>query len=137
MNAVDSNVFIYRIDPSDPAKQAKARALLKRLPRTTTLLPWQVLGEVTRFLRYWQDQAKITRAGFLRYVTAVRRFFPLALPTAAVLDEALSFSGRFSLLGQHAYGRVQGCGSDHPVHRRHGSADDLRRDSTDQPILTA
>lgn len=97
MNAVDSNVFIYRLDPSDPVKQSKAKTLLKGLPRTTTLLLWQVLGEVTRFLRYWQDQGKVTRAAFVRYVTAVRRFFPLALPTAAVLDEAISLSGRFSL----------------------------------------
>ncbi|MFO0968986.1 MAG: PIN domain-containing protein [Gemmataceae bacterium] len=97
MNAVDSNVFIYRVDPSDPIKQAKAKALLKGLPRTSTVLLWQVLGEVTRFLRYWQDQGNITRAAFVRYATVVARFFPLALPTSAVFDEAISLSGRFSL----------------------------------------
>lgn len=97
MNAVDSNVFIYRLDRSDPVKQGNAKVLLKNLPRGSTLLLWQVLGEVTRFLRYWQDQGKITRTAFVRYATAVRRLFPLGLPTAAVWDEALSFSDRYSL----------------------------------------
>jgi predicted nucleic acid-binding protein len=31
MNAVDTNILVYRLDRSDPVKQRKARALLQRL----------------------------------------------------------------------------------------------------------
>src|ERR1700736_2782204 len=99
MNAVDTNVFIYRLDRSEPAKRAKARDLLRRLRAgpTPTFLLWQVAGELLRHLRYWQDQGLIGRAGVLGYFAAVRRFFPLALPNPGVFDKALDLSGRHSL----------------------------------------
>ena len=57
MNAVDTNVFIYRLDRREPIKQAKARDLLRHLGSdpTPTILLWQVLGELLRQLRSWQD----------------------------------------------------------------------------------
>jgi len=63
MNAVDTNVLIYRLDRQEPAKQAQARELLRRLSSdpTPTLLLWQVLGELMRQLRSWQDQGRITQ----------------------------------------------------------------------------
>jgi|GEM_PF-2940593 len=75
MNAVDTNVFIYRLDRQEPAKQAKARDLLRRLvaETTPTIMLWQVLGELMRQLRYWQDQGEITREAMVRYVTTFRR----------------------------------------------------------------
>ncbi len=50
MNAVDTNILIYRLDRHEPAKQAKARELLRRLSAETTptILLWQVLGELMR-----------------------------------------------------------------------------------------
>jgi len=99
MNAVDTNVLIYRLDGSDPVKQAKARGLLRQLATSTepTVLPWQVLGELVRQLRYWQDQDQLTRDALLRYVAAFRQLFPVAMPTASVLDRALDLTGRYSL----------------------------------------
>jgi predicted nucleic acid-binding protein len=60
MNAIDTNVLVYRPDRSDPVKQAKARELLRRLAADTepTVLPWQVLGELIRQLRFWQDNSR-------------------------------------------------------------------------------
>jgi len=99
MNAVDTNVLIYRLDRNDPVKHAKARDLLRQLAKNTevTVLPWQVLGELVRQLRYWQDQNQMTRDALLRYVAAFRRLFPVAMPTASVLDRALELTGRYSL----------------------------------------
>ena len=57
MNAVDTNVLIYRLDRSDVVKQSKSRTLLRQLALDAepTVLPWQVLGELVRQLRYWED----------------------------------------------------------------------------------
>ena len=97
MNAVDTNVLIYRLDQLEPIKQAQARELLRILifDPTPTVLLWQVLGEMLRQLRYWQDQ--ITRAAVVRYTTAFRRMFPVVMPTENVADVALELSGKYSL----------------------------------------
>ena len=99
MIAVDTNVLIYRIDRSEPVKQGKARLLLRRLAvgPEPTVMPWQVLCELVRHLRYWQDKKQLTRAAMLRYVGGFRSLFPVAMPTAAALDRALALSARYSL----------------------------------------
>lgn len=99
MNAVDTNVLIYRLDRQEPAKQGKARELLRQLrsDSTPTLLLWQVLGELMRQLRFWQDQGQLTRDAVVRYVATCRKLFPLAMPTPQVVDHALELAGRFSL----------------------------------------
>jgi predicted nucleic acid-binding protein len=63
MNAVDTNVLVYRLDRGDPVKQAIARDLLRRLAKDTepTVLPWQVLSELVCQLRRWQDEGKLAR----------------------------------------------------------------------------
>jgi len=99
MNAIDTNVLIYRLDRQERVKQARARDLLARLgsdPAPTILL-WQVLGELIRQLRYWQDEGDITRESVLRYVNAFRKLFPLVMPTVKVVDHALDLTGRYSL----------------------------------------
>jgi predicted nucleic acid-binding protein len=99
MNAVDTNVLIYRLDRSEPDKQAKARTLLRQLisDPTPTVLLWQVAGELVRQLRRWQDDGRLTRAALLRYVAVFRKHFPLVMPTPMVLDRALELTGRHSL----------------------------------------
>ncbi|MDY0169029.1 MAG: hypothetical protein RBS80_20980, partial [Thermoguttaceae bacterium] len=64
---------------------------------TPTILLWQVLGELVRQLRSWQDRDVITRDGLLRYVATIRRLFPLTMPTPQVIDHALELTGQFSL----------------------------------------
>jgi len=99
MNGVDTNILIYRLERRDPVKRAKARDLLRRLRASSvpTFLLWQVMGELVRHLRAWQDRQMITRASLLRYVNSARRLFPLAMPNPNVLDRALDLSGRYSL----------------------------------------
>lgn len=99
MNAVDTNVLIYRLDRREPEKQEKARQLLQRLSvdPTPTVLLWQVMGELMRQLRSWQDQGAIKRDGVLKYVATFRRLFPLVVPTPEVIDHALEITDRLSV----------------------------------------
>ena len=62
MNAVETNVFVYRVDEDEPRKQSKAGDLLRRLvlkPSETVLL-WQVAGEFLACLRKWQAAGSIS-----------------------------------------------------------------------------
>lgn len=100
MNAVDTNILIYSVDQKEPAKQAKAQQLLRRLVTglegPTTLL-WQVLTETARQLRRWKDKGELTDAEFVQHLQTFRTLFPLALPTEQVLDHAMDLPSRFSL----------------------------------------
>jgi predicted nucleic acid-binding protein len=99
MNAVDTNVLVYYLDKNEANKQAKAVALLNALSASpdTTILLWQVLAELVRQLRSWQDMGRITRQELLGYVSHFRGCFPLEMPTPSVLDAALNLTGRYSL----------------------------------------
>ena len=99
MTAIDTNILIYSVDRHDPVKRGKARAPLRQLrsESDTVVLPWQVLGEFLRYLRSLQDQGHVTRANLLRIIRGYARLFPVSLPSLVVLDEALAFSGKYSL----------------------------------------
>ena len=91
MNAVDTNVFLYSIDRSNPTKQLKAQQLFQQLRSAVqpTFLLWQVLGELGQQLRRWREQGKLTPAEFSQHLQAFRYLFPLLLPTAAVSTQRL------------------------------------------------
>lgn len=98
MIAVDTNILVYRLDSQEPAKRNRARELLARLAvDPQAVLLWQVLGELIRQLRYWEDQKQITSATLRRYVRVFRGLFPLAMPTPEVVDHALALAARYSL----------------------------------------
>lgn len=48
MNAIDTNVFVYALDATDPTKQTKAREFFRSVFASTesTLIPWQVAVEL-------------------------------------------------------------------------------------------
>jgi predicted nucleic acid-binding protein len=99
MNAVDTNVLVYRFDRLEPVKRAKAKALLTRLASTTTpaLLLWQVAGELKQQLRRWEDQNVVSRRNAKRYFQAIRGSLKLHLPTPNVLDRADDLRDHYSL----------------------------------------
>ena len=99
MNAVDTNVLLYSVDRNEAAKQLIAQQLLHKLHSSneSTLLLWQVLGELGQQLRRWRDQGRLTPTEFSQHLQAFRHVFPLALPTAEVFDSALHLTERFSL----------------------------------------
>src|SRR5689334_6582724 len=99
MIAVDTNVLIYYLDQNEAAKQGKAIALLNQLMTGSpqTVLLWQVLAELVRQLRSWQDSGRISRQTVLGYLAHFRNCFPVVMPTPGVLDAALDLAGRHSL----------------------------------------
>lgn len=99
MNAVDTNVVVYALDADEPAKQAKAIALLDQLsldPSQTVLL-WQVAGEFLSCLRRWESAGKIAAADVEANLIDLLDTFPLVLPVQAVMERSLDLSSRFSL----------------------------------------
>lgn len=99
MNAVDTNVFVYRIDLAEPVKQAKAKALLRRLRKEPIppVLMWQVASELLQRLRFGLSQGRITASELALYFTSVRKSYVLQLPSDAVLDRSLDLASRYSL----------------------------------------
>lgn len=99
MIAVDSNVVPYSVDRNEPRKQFIAQQLLQQLHvgSPTTVLLWQVLGEVTQQLRRWREMGKLTPSEFAQHLQAFRHLFVLALPPADAFDAALDLAARFSL----------------------------------------
>ncbi|HJT35668.1 MAG TPA: hypothetical protein VJ783_26810, partial [Pirellulales bacterium] len=99
MNAVDTNIFVYGLDNSEPSKQAKAQALMARLfqPPVETLLLWQVAGELLSCLRTWEPEGRISSADVEAHFRDAFALFPLKTPTAKVFEIGFDLHARFSL----------------------------------------
>jgi len=99
MNAVDTNVFVYSLDASDPVKQAKAQLLLDgfALAPVNTVLPWQVAGELLNCLRKWQAAGRLGPADVEAHFSDFFLMFPLAIPSAQVFQISFDLRSRFSL----------------------------------------
>jgi predicted nucleic acid-binding protein len=85
MTAVDTNIVLYVQDPRDPRKQEIAAALIRSLEDGVLL--WQVACE------YVAASRKLAGLGFnaaaaWRNIDELRRYWPTAMPTRAVLARA-------------------------------------------------
>lgn len=99
MKAVDTNVFVYAHDATDPVKLAKAHELLDRLilnPGETVLL-WQVLGEFLACLRRWESIGRLSTADVESHTRDVIAMFPLRTATVATIEISFRLRDRFSL----------------------------------------
>jgi predicted nucleic acid-binding protein len=99
MNAVDTNVFVYALDVDEPIKQAKAQDLFQRLALASgsTVLPWQVAGELLSNLRKRELAGRITAAEVETHFRNFLAMFPLAIPNAKVFATYFDLRARFSL----------------------------------------
>jgi predicted nucleic acid-binding protein len=99
MNAVDTNVFVYSLDVNEPAKQAKAQALLAGLlgAPAGTVTPWQVAGEPLNWLRKWQHAGKVSGPDVETHFRNLLALFPLAIPSAHAYPKYFDLYSRFSL----------------------------------------
>ena len=79
MNAVDTNVFVYALDLDEPVKQAKAQDLLQQLTMASgsTVLPWQVAGELLSNLRKRESAGRITAEEVEAHFRNFVQMFPL------------------------------------------------------------
>jgi predicted nucleic acid-binding protein len=98
MNAIDTNVLVYRLDPNETTKRKVARRLTRQLALSgDTVLLWQVAGELRRVLTFFRHKRIITALDGDRYFAAVRSLFPLVLPVEAVLDRAMLYADSHNL----------------------------------------
>jgi predicted nucleic acid-binding protein len=99
MIAIDTNILVYTLDRSDPTKCAQARKLLASLDASNEpmVMPWQVLGELVRFLRAKEQRGEFTRDAWMRYLNLFRRKYRVVIPTLKTLDHSLDLSARYSL----------------------------------------
>ena len=98
MNAIDTNVLVYRLDRSDARKQAIARKLIRDLAlQGETLLPWQVAAEFLRQVTRWRDQGRLTHEQVVRFYFALRGTFSIVTPVEASLERALDLARQHSL----------------------------------------
>jgi len=98
MNAIDTNILVYRVDRNEPSKQPLASELLHQLSgNRNTVLLWQVLAEFARWLKASEHAQRIEPTAVIEYINAVRRELPLRMPTPDCLDRALDLASRYSL----------------------------------------
>jgi predicted nucleic acid-binding protein len=99
MNAVDTNVFVYAMDVDEPIKQAKAQDLFQRLALISgsTVLPWQVAGELLSNLRKRESAGRISAAQVDAYFRKFLAMFPLVIPNVKVFSTYFDLRARFSL----------------------------------------
>ncbi|MGO9112516.1 MAG: PIN domain-containing protein [Thermoguttaceae bacterium] len=99
MIAIDTNVFIYAFDATEPDKQIRARAFFQRMfaSEEATVVPWQVAAELLARFRKWEAAGKMTgddvRARFGEFLNVWR----LALPTVEVFQVSFQIRALHSL----------------------------------------
>lgn len=96
MNAVDTNVLIYRLRSH---QTCQGHSLDRPVDRGADPHDLTVAGdrELLRCLQTWREQNRIPATGPRRYVSAALRLSRLELPTPRVLDRALDLADRYSL----------------------------------------
>lgn len=93
MNAVDTNILIYSIDAGESEKRPRALELLRSLPESSTVIPWQVACETASVLRSMSAAGRF-RGDFVEAVTSLRLCFPIALPCVSTLARSLTIQTR-------------------------------------------
>lgn len=99
MNAIDTNLFVYAFDATDPVKQAQAREFFQRvfsLPEVT-VIPWQVAVELLARFRKWESAGKMTSADVLARFSDFLNVWTLALPTETIFVKSFRLRQGHSL----------------------------------------
>ena len=91
MTAVDTNILFYSHDNRDPLKRQIARNLIASLD--SGVLLWQVACEYLSASRKLEPQG-YSFAAAVQYLNELRTTWPVALPTAAVLDRVPALRAR-------------------------------------------
>lgn len=98
MNAVDTNVWVYAYDESEPAKRQMATELLHSLGAGgQTVSVWQVVSEFVNRLRRWESQHKMTNDQVAEVSGSMIEMFPVIAPERLTVLTALDLSRRYCL----------------------------------------
>lgn len=99
MKTLDTNVLVYFIDTSEPAKRQRAIELVDEMidqPEPIALM-WQVAVEFVAQLRRWENQGRHQRALSEAHLTWMLSAFRILFPSAQILPKSLELSARYSL----------------------------------------
>ncbi len=94
MNAVDTNVLIYAVDPRDPAKREAALSLLESLEDGVLL--WQVAVEYLAACRKLEPHGYSIASGW-QDIDDLASNWTTILPDWRMIDRAKTLLQRFSL----------------------------------------
>ena len=99
MIAIDTNVFVYSFDASEPDKQRKAREFLQRNFSSSeeAIVPWQVAAELLARFRRWEALGVMGHTDVIGHFDEFLRVWPLAFPTAGILHSSFALHDRYSL----------------------------------------
>ena len=98
MNAVDTNIWVYSFDQSEPLKQRESRILLRRLEQDGNCVTlWQVVSKLTNCLRRWESKGIMPLNAVSQTVGGVIERFPVISPEHTTALTALDLASRFSL----------------------------------------
>lgn len=99
MNAIDTNLFVYAFDATDPIKQVQAREFFQGVftSAETTIIPWQVAVELLARLRKWESAGKMTSDDVLARFSEFLNVWALALPTSRIFELSFRLHERHSL----------------------------------------
>ena len=99
MNAIDTNVFVYAFDASEPVKQARAREFFQRVfaSAEATTVPWQVAVELLARFRKWESAGKMTSDNVRGRFGEFLKVWVLALPTDKIFEASFQVRQRHSL----------------------------------------
>ena len=98
MIAIDTNVFIYGLDVTNPLKRQAANDLIGTLQSSgETVTLWQVLSEFTNCVRRLTAKGILPQLDLVETVGRLVEMFPIAIPHHTTVLSALDLSQRFYL----------------------------------------
>jgi predicted nucleic acid-binding protein len=92
--SLDSNIFIYSLDPTDPRKQQIAHTLIAAAQRQQAPLVTQVMGEVFKAMCSVQNMPSVY-AEALRFGQALSQALPVIHADSAVFQTAMQLCARY------------------------------------------
>ncbi len=98
MFAIDTNVFIYGLDVTNPQKRQTANGLIRGLQSgSETVTLWQVLSEFTNCVRRLTTKGQLRQQDLVETVGHMVEMFPIAIPHHTTVLCALDLSERYCL----------------------------------------
>ena len=99
MIAIDTNVFVYAFDATEPDKQIRAREFFQGMfaSAEATVIPWQVAAELLARFRKWEAAGKMTRDDVRARFGEFLNVWRLALPAVEVFEVSSQIQAFHSL----------------------------------------
>ena len=98
MIAIDTNVFVYGLDVTNPEKRRMANQLIRSLQVAgETVALWQVLSEFTNCVRRLASKDLLPGQDVVETVGRLFETFPIATPLHTTVLTALDLSRRYCL----------------------------------------